>query len=583
MGISFSYSRRAAQAWLRFSRDLARLDRSSRSNADAGQQTRHHRCPLGLQGADSVRLRFPAGCSPGCSGAWCFGLGPGRRRRRRWRRWRRSFSRTVADRFDQADGSGRKVLTRRAPTCSAATIWPTSTASATASRRFHPTAENSPSSGTGPPYISQQVMLADRDGWGNRGRGAKPKSSRWTSCPTAGSSSPPGITATDTAGPPRPSGSSRSTPRPGRKGFRLEKVLRQLQRRHAPGPGSKPRTSRCSTPVTSARTMTVTTWSSWIRNLVSGAERVLVTAPKRARSPDGERVAFTKMCVDTEGYAHCAHSGDGRTGVWTIGVDGSDRQLIVTGDGGYSSPDWGWAAATSSSPAAGTSRRSGRTRTEIYSVRSDGECLTWLTNGSPESVMPAWRRRPRCEPTRCEMWCGRTQTAGGEARPPRAIDTDPARATGPGRSSRTGCSQGRRLRPGRVRFPDLPLVATVPFFDSSVAGDRSRSKLPSPAVASARSVPPRGRGASDPATRSQGNPALGQRENLSLPPCGPAWLTLGIGQSMLDVEDIGGRASTFSGPPGLHRQSATGRQGPLDPGSKLPPAAMVQVPGPEVK
>jgi hypothetical protein len=44
---------------------------------------------------------------------------------------------------------------------------------------------------------------------------------------------------------------------------------------------------------------------------------------------------------------------------------------------------------------------------ELYSIRPDGSCLTWLTNGSPASDDPAWRNAPRsssrprgCGPTR---------------------------------------------------------------------------------------------------------------------------------------------------------------------------------------
>jgi hypothetical protein len=58
---------------------------------------------------------------------------------------------------------------------------------------------------------------------------------------------------------------------------------------------------------------------------------------------------------------------------------------------------------------------------EIYSVRADGSCLTWLTNGSPASADPAWRNGPgsSSDPGGC----------GATRRPPRVeVDTRPARA-----------------------------------------------------------------------------------------------------------------------------------------------------------
>ena len=317
-----------------------------------------------------------------------------------------------------------------------------------------------------------------------------------------------------------------------------------------------------------------------IRNLVSGAERVLVTGAEAGSfSPDGERVAFTKMCVDTEGYAHCAHSGDGRTGVWTIGVDGSDRQLIVTGDGGYSSPDWGPGGGYIIFASSRNFPEERQDANEIYSVRSDGECLTWLTNGSPESIMPAWapETEVRTDPgAKCGA-AGRKPLA--EARPPRAIDTDPSPRywAGPIVANRLlskvdGYAQDEFGSP-IYRYGDCP------FFDSS---DCRRPITIEIAFACGGlgevRVPPRGR---EQVIRRRGVrvtrhwTARGKFVTTTLR---TGLVDIGIGQSMLDVEDIGGRASTFSDHLAfIDNLRPVGK--PLVPGSKLPPAAMVKCQG----
>jgi hypothetical protein len=63
---------------------------------------------------------------------------------------------------------------------------------------------------------------------------------------------------------------------------------------------------------------------------------------------------------------------------------------------------------------------------EIYSIRPDGSCLTWLTNGSPGSSEPAWRNTPGT--SRDSAGCGATRRrplVRVDLRGVRAVDEHP--------------------------------------------------------------------------------------------------------------------------------------------------------------
>lgn len=150
-------------------------------------------------------------------------------------------------------------------------------------------------------------------------------------------------------------------------------------------------------------------------DLSSGASRLIRKDGREARwSPDGTRILFTsehqkigKRCKWMDG---CFYDDK----LYVMNDDGSGVRRIQPGrrkgfqNGGHWSPDgsrilfWG--------------SHNGRS-TEIYSVRPDGSCLTWLTNGSFASSEPAWGPEPDRGPAPREC--------GGD-RPP-LVETSPRR------------------------------------------------------------------------------------------------------------------------------------------------------------
>lgn len=126
-----------------------------------------------------------------------------------------------------------------------------------------------------------------------------------------------------------------------------------------------------------------------IRELSSGTDRVLAIGSSDASfSKDGSTVAFA--AADCVGDQQCRIKGWPSNGLWTIRADGTNLKRIVLGPGEFTSPDYspdGDTIAFSSSrnfPAGGSRAQ------EIYSVKPNGSCLTWLTNGSPASTDPEW-------------------------------------------------------------------------------------------------------------------------------------------------------------------------------------------------
>src|SRR3954454_17607296 len=104
-----------------------------------------------------------------------------------------------------------------------------------------------------------------------------------------------------------------------------------------------------------------------------------------ARSPDGSRIAFSTVRFDDE--SECGD--DLCSDMHVVNTDGTGEMAIVTGAGSDEGPAW--------SPDGGTivfeSTRNfpAGSNDELYSVRPDGSCLTWLTNGVGESSMADWQ------------------------------------------------------------------------------------------------------------------------------------------------------------------------------------------------
>jgi WD40-like Beta Propeller Repeat len=118
-----------------------------------------------------------------------------------------------------------------------------------------------------------------------------------------------------------------------------------------------------------------------------------------AWSPDGRRIAFVSV-RDRNGktcYDQCSYHGE----LYVMDADGTNEIRLTRNRGDETSPTWspdgrriGFASDRNYPEGSGQ---------EIYSIRPNGRCLTWLTNGSPGSGEPAWRNVPRTtsDPGRC--------------------------------------------------------------------------------------------------------------------------------------------------------------------------------------
>lgn len=135
-----------------------------------------------------------------------------------------------------------------------------------------------------------------------------------------------------------------------------------------------------------------------------GASRRLIADAQSADwSPDGSSVAYSGVrdkVKDGCEADRCEYAGE--LYVDRIGDSAAPRRLTRSrGDDG--APEW---SADGTRIAFSSDRNyPGPGNREIYSIRPDGACLTWLTNGSPASGEPAWRpsgRSPTASPAPTE-------------------------------------------------------------------------------------------------------------------------------------------------------------------------------------
>lgn len=126
-------------------------------------------------------------------------------------------------------------------------------------------------------------------------------------------------------------------------------------------------------------------------NLSSGRSRRLVRSAERGRwSPDGKSILFIsdrdktgRKCEESSCYFQLK--------LYVANSDGSGQHLVLRQErqaGSVNGADW---SPDGSRIAFGSDRNFPfffGFASEIYSVRPDGSCLTWLTNGSPESWGP---------------------------------------------------------------------------------------------------------------------------------------------------------------------------------------------------
>ena len=145
-----------------------------------------------------------------------------------------------------------------------------------------------------------------------------------------------------------------------------------------------------------------------------GEPRTLIRdAQSAAWSPDGARLAFASV-RDRNGRRYgsdeCWYAGE----LYTASADGSGARRLTAHKGDDARPTW----SADGSRLLFTSDRNlpERDSNEVYSIASDGSCLTWLTNGTPSSGEPAWRpgTGTRYDPGSCDPGAG-----------PLLIDTSP--------------------------------------------------------------------------------------------------------------------------------------------------------------
>jgi TolB protein len=157
--------------------------------------------------------------------------------------------------------------------------------------------------------------------------------------------------------------------------------------------------------------------SLYVVDIRTAGTRLLARdAADAAWSPSGRRIAFASV-RDRNGK-RCWDQCHLWAELYVMDADGTDPVRLTHNRGDERSPSWspdGRRIAFASDrnyPGVGNS--------EIYSIRPDGTCLTWLTNGSPASRDPAWRNGAT---SRDPGACGATRR-----RPRVEVDTRRARA-----------------------------------------------------------------------------------------------------------------------------------------------------------
>lgn len=125
-----------------------------------------------------------------------------------------------------------------------------------------------------------------------------------------------------------------------------------------------------------------------IINLETRADRKVVEGASEASfSPDGKQIVFTEsVCRDRDGNL-CKGR---KAGIWKSNVDGSSQKRLVGGIGLPGGVEWSADGDTITFDSSRNFPSGSEEAREIYSVGVDGNCLSWLTNGSPESEGASW-------------------------------------------------------------------------------------------------------------------------------------------------------------------------------------------------
>lgn len=109
-------------------------------------------------------------------------------------------------------------------------------------------------------------------------------------------------------------------------------------------------------------------------------------------SPDGKRIAFESV-RDRNGTTCAADTCDWNAEIYVMRADGTHRRRLTHDDGDDREPSW----SPDGRRIAFDSDRNYQgygDNFEIYTVGADGNCLTWLTNGSALSRRARWQPGP---------------------------------------------------------------------------------------------------------------------------------------------------------------------------------------------
>jgi Tol biopolymer transport system component len=106
-------------------------------------------------------------------------------------------------------------------------------------------------------------------------------------------------------------------------------------------------------------------------------------------SPDGSWIAFSSdrdRNGESCGENFCRYKSE----LYVMRADGTGARRLTRNRGFDATPSW---SADGSRIAFASSRNAwrGPDSFALHSIRPDGRCLTWLTNGTPDSSRPSWR------------------------------------------------------------------------------------------------------------------------------------------------------------------------------------------------
>jgi Tol biopolymer transport system component len=118
------------------------------------------------------------------------------------------------------------------------------------------------------------------------------------------------------------------------------------------------------------------------------ARRVARDARDGVWSPDGGRIAFAGVDVGRACDGECEFAGD----LFVMNADGTGRTQLTKSSADDADPSWSGDGERIVFHSDRNSLQSDfeDSPAEIYSIRPDGSCLTWLTNGTAHSRSPAF-------------------------------------------------------------------------------------------------------------------------------------------------------------------------------------------------